>query len=497
MTDTYTCPDEAPVDEQTAVERAMEVDAADRLQYLREKATSGEVDFERLQLRNSVANRLQPFIAVARASEASDNEIAEGLAVVAMAVFDSVREENLRLQKNIHRAHDFLGEISLELLDVAPDSGHALDKIRALKSRIDPVEYRRVDRLYAAAVRNVNMLHDVIEGLCQSTGDDVDRRPRPAMEQRYSLGYGHLLERRDDDVCTCDAPVEAVPGGGAHRDWCGWEPVVALDDLPGLLAFHFGEPPAGPIRLSKHVARHLYCGPGNDHEIAVTVGAHDKAWSLFLLDAANAYIAAGHRPPVELPAPEPSPYHALDVAEAAAAVEVPEVAEAIPDVRPAAEPNGCRWCGIGQREHGGQWIDPVGWHSWGAPSNAQRLERMKARRAAALARRAGEGCPCCRTFDEPQLSPTTLACVGGLEPGGCGHPGETHAARARVTVGSMTPPVPAAPEVTTEDEDDEFVELVFGEGPPAETEPVWPGVDEAATVTDLAVVPDEPAGGQG
>jgi len=47
----------------------------------------------------------------------------------------------------------------------------------------------------------------------------------------------------------------------------------------------------------------------------------------------------------------------------------------------AANPNGCRWCGIDQRSHGRQWTDEAGWHTWEQPTQAQIKARMQARRA--------------------------------------------------------------------------------------------------------------------
>ncbi|ONI92657.1 hypothetical protein ALI22I_02635 [Saccharothrix sp. ALI-22-I] len=43
-------------------------------------------------------------------------------------------------------------------------------------------------------------------------------------------------------------------------------------------------------------------------------------------------------------------------------------------------PNGCRWCGLGEREHYRRWKPPVGWHHWTPPTDDQRKERMQARR---------------------------------------------------------------------------------------------------------------------
>jgi hypothetical protein len=52
-----------------------------------------------------------------------------------------------------------------------------------------------------------------------------------------------------------------------------------------------------------------------------------------------------------------------------------------------AAPDGCRWCGIEARGHGLQFTPEADWHSWEPPTDAQRLARMRARRAAAQARR--------------------------------------------------------------------------------------------------------------
>jgi hypothetical protein len=46
-------------------------------------------------------------------------------------------------------------------------------------------------------------------------------------------------------------------------------------------------------------------------------------------------------------------------------------------------PDGCRWCGIPQYGHLRRYRDSVGWHQWAQPTVAQRLARMKARRARA------------------------------------------------------------------------------------------------------------------
>jgi hypothetical protein len=50
-------------------------------------------------------------------------------------------------------------------------------------------------------------------------------------------------------------------------------------------------------------------------------------------------------------------------------------------------PDGCRWCGHEKRGHATAWKPSVGMHKWAAPTSAQRLARMKARRAG----RAGKG----------------------------------------------------------------------------------------------------------
>lgn len=45
------------------------------------------------------------------------------------------------------------------------------------------------------------------------------------------------------------------------------------------------------------------------------------------------------------------------------------------------EPNACRWCGIGRREHMQRWTAAAGWHGWTEPTDEQRKARMLARRA--------------------------------------------------------------------------------------------------------------------
>lgn len=48
------------------------------------------------------------------------------------------------------------------------------------------------------------------------------------------------------------------------------------------------------------------------------------------------------------------------------------------------EPNACRYCEIGKQDHCQRWAPGVGWHTWTAPADSQRLARMRARRAARL-----------------------------------------------------------------------------------------------------------------
>lgn len=57
-----------------------------------------------------------------------------------------------------------------------------------------------------------------------------------------------------------------------------------------------------------------------------------------------------------------------------------------PDGHPPL-PNGCRWCGCPSWAHGRSFIASAGMHSWTAPTHAQRLARMRARRAAKAAAR--------------------------------------------------------------------------------------------------------------
>ncbi|MEU1434037.1 hypothetical protein ABZ438_08050 [Streptomyces sp. NPDC005786] len=47
----------------------------------------------------------------------------------------------------------------------------------------------------------------------------------------------------------------------------------------------------------------------------------------------------------------------------------------------APSPDGCRWCGFAN-PHGLQYLPGKGGHQWEPPTDAQRLARMRARRAA-------------------------------------------------------------------------------------------------------------------
>lgn len=44
-------------------------------------------------------------------------------------------------------------------------------------------------------------------------------------------------------------------------------------------------------------------------------------------------------------------------------------------------PNGCRHCGIGQRDHMQRWTTGVGWHTWTQPTQRQIKDRMQGRRS--------------------------------------------------------------------------------------------------------------------
>lgn len=54
-----------------------------------------------------------------------------------------------------------------------------------------------------------------------------------------------------------------------------------------------------------------------------------------------------------------------------------------PDRPDLPDPDGCGWCGVAARNHTEDRYHPLpGAHPWTAPSSRQRLERMRARRAA-------------------------------------------------------------------------------------------------------------------
>lgn len=45
-------------------------------------------------------------------------------------------------------------------------------------------------------------------------------------------------------------------------------------------------------------------------------------------------------------------------------------------------PAACRHCHLTERAHGLQYTNAAGWHHWAPPTDQQRLDRMRARRAA-------------------------------------------------------------------------------------------------------------------
>lgn len=50
-----------------------------------------------------------------------------------------------------------------------------------------------------------------------------------------------------------------------------------------------------------------------------------------------------------------------------------------------ANPSGCRWCGVDQRDHMQRWTPPSkggpGWHKWEQPTPDQTKTRMQQRAA--------------------------------------------------------------------------------------------------------------------
>ena len=57
------------------------------------------------------------------------------------------------------------------------------------------------------------------------------------------------------------------------------------------------------------------------------------------------------------------------------------------DVAPPAL--GCRWCGVGEREHPQLWVPSHGWHGWTEPTREQVEARMRARLNRERANREG------------------------------------------------------------------------------------------------------------
>lgn len=45
--------------------------------------------------------------------------------------------------------------------------------------------------------------------------------------------------------------------------------------------------------------------------------------------------------------------------------------------RPIPVVNGCHWCGVPQRDHAQRWHVDGRWHNWVAPTDQQRLERLR------------------------------------------------------------------------------------------------------------------------
>ena len=52
------------------------------------------------------------------------------------------------------------------------------------------------------------------------------------------------------------------------------------------------------------------------------------------------------------------------------------------------EPGACFWCDLPARGHMQRWTGPGGWHQWTPPTDRMRLDRMRARRAERLTRKA-------------------------------------------------------------------------------------------------------------
>lgn len=84
---------------------------------------------------------------------------------------------------------------------------------------------------------------------------------------------------------------------------------------------------------------------------------------------------------------------------------------------PAPTPNACRHCGIDYLTHCSRWHASVGRHQWTAPTDAQRLERMRARRRLRLRARAGLIQPDLSEYEEQALNedPEWLALLAADE----------------------------------------------------------------------------------
>lgn len=77
-----------------------------------------------------------------------------------------------------------------------------------------------------------------------------------------------------------------------------------------------------------------------------------------------------------------------------------------------ADPSGCRWCGVPEREHLQRWKKPVGWHTWEQPTQEQIKERMHARRAARGAARLLD-CGFCYEENSEEVHPHPECPVDG------------------------------------------------------------------------------------
>jgi hypothetical protein len=80
-------------------------------------------------------------------------------------------------------------------------------------------------------------------------------------------------------------------------------------------------------------------------------------------------------------------------------------------------PDGCRWCGIPQYGHYLRYRASASWHQWTKPTDAQRLARMKARRAQRLAPPPEPTSPL-----HPDGTPDLTGASIVIEPGDCEEP---------------------------------------------------------------------------